>query len=429
MTAQRAARAALQQPMPAAQRRETPRARRSDGSGPALAPPHRLSDVPAQLEAAAPNRTGMPDALKLGLEALSGFDLSGVRVHRGSPKPAALQAEAYARGDEIHLAPNREHHLPHEAWHIVQQRQGRVRATTNVGGTPVNDDHALEREADVMGSRALQHGAAQLAAIGEPPQPRTVARGPRPSSAAAQRVVEQVKSGNTTYFRTTLDPRRYFGSKPDATKHENDILDGKAEAKPDAKSRAPTMHTLFHTKPGCVLGSNVQGPHTVSACVVDGALNGMNEEELDDQYGALPSPKDLKATIVEESKAMTGNVDDKIDRAVEYHAGLRSAYERVQSNKKHPHGLKLRRHLLRRLMHAEPHATYLWNADAPTKDPMWKTYIATKGERPNAPWKKSVDPHARSHFKNQKRFDGFVKRRRAMVSAARAKQEKAKKGT
>ncbi|MBI1395206.1 MAG: DUF4157 domain-containing protein [Betaproteobacteria bacterium] len=103
------------------------------------------------------NRTGMPDDLKAGVEALSGMDLSAVRVHRNSPQPEQLAAHAYAQGNDIHLAPGQEQHLPHEAWHIVQQRQGRVAPTTQLAGTPVNDDAALEAEADSMGDRA-RHG-------------------------------------------------------------------------------------------------------------------------------------------------------------------------------------------------------------------------------------------------------------------------------
>lgn len=104
---------------------------------------------------AAPNLTGLPDALKAGIESLSGMSLDHVRVHRSSPRPAQLQAHAYTQGHDIHLAPGQERHLPHEAWHVVQQARGRVRPDTEVNGVPVNIDHALEHEADVMGSRAL----------------------------------------------------------------------------------------------------------------------------------------------------------------------------------------------------------------------------------------------------------------------------------
>jgi hypothetical protein len=107
---------------------------------------------------AAPNLTGMPDSLKSGLESMSGMDLSDVRVHTNSSRPAQLNALAYAQGSEIHLAPGQEQHLPHEAWHVVQQRQGRVAPTMEVGGVPVNDDRSLEAEADRMGDLASRHG-------------------------------------------------------------------------------------------------------------------------------------------------------------------------------------------------------------------------------------------------------------------------------
>ncbi len=103
-----------------------------------------------------PNNTGMPDSLKSGVESLSGYSMDNVRVHYNSDKPAAVQAHAYTQGENIHIAPGQEQHLPHEAWHVTQQMAGRVEPTTEVGGMPVNDNVGLEREADVMGARANQ---------------------------------------------------------------------------------------------------------------------------------------------------------------------------------------------------------------------------------------------------------------------------------
>lgn len=100
------------------------------------------------------NETGMPDNLKAGIEDLSGFAMDDVRVHYNSDKPATVQALAYTQGTDIHVAPGQEQHLPHEAWHVAQQMAGRVEPTTEVGGLPVNDNPALEHEADVMGARA-----------------------------------------------------------------------------------------------------------------------------------------------------------------------------------------------------------------------------------------------------------------------------------
>jgi hypothetical protein len=103
------------------------------------------------------NNTGLPDNLKTGMENLSGMSLDDVKVHKNSDKPAQLQAHAYAQGTEIHLGPGQEKHLSHEAWHVVQQKQGRVKPTMQMKGkVNVNDDAGLEKEADVMGAKALQ---------------------------------------------------------------------------------------------------------------------------------------------------------------------------------------------------------------------------------------------------------------------------------
>lgn len=107
-------------------------------------------------DSAAPrkNETGMPDALKAGIESLSGLPMDDVKVHYNSPRPARVQALAYTRGSEIHIASGQERHLPHEAWHAVQQKQERVRPTGQVAGLALNDDPQLEKEADVMGAKA-----------------------------------------------------------------------------------------------------------------------------------------------------------------------------------------------------------------------------------------------------------------------------------
>lgn len=113
-----------------------------------------VSPPPIQLQT---NNTGLPDNLKSGIENLSGHSMDDVRVHYNSSQPAQLQAHAYAQGNQIHLGPGQEKHLPHEAWHVVQQKQGRVQPTKQLKSkVNINDDTGLEREADIMGTKALQ---------------------------------------------------------------------------------------------------------------------------------------------------------------------------------------------------------------------------------------------------------------------------------
>ncbi len=120
--------------------------------------------VQLQEETPPVNKTGMPDQLKAGIESLSGMNISDVRVHKNSSKPAQLNALAYAQGNDIHLGSGQEQHLPLEAWHVVQQRQGRVKPTMQMAGEMVNDDVGLEKEADVMGGRAAVQ---RLSKVGE----------------------------------------------------------------------------------------------------------------------------------------------------------------------------------------------------------------------------------------------------------------------
>ncbi len=102
------------------------------------------------------NNTGLPNQLKSGIENLSGHSMDDVKVHYNSSKPAQLNAHAYAQGTDIHVASGQEKHLPHEAWHVVQQKQGRVKPTMQLKAkVNINDDKSLEKEADVMGAKAI----------------------------------------------------------------------------------------------------------------------------------------------------------------------------------------------------------------------------------------------------------------------------------
>ena len=124
-----------------------------DMAGPS---PEEEEELPVQAKSDESRSNGLPGPLKAGIESLSGMDMSDVTVHRNSSQPAQLNALAYAQGNDIHLAAGQDQHLAHEAWHVVQQRQGRVQPTMQLQGVSVNDDESLEKEADAMGERAAQ---------------------------------------------------------------------------------------------------------------------------------------------------------------------------------------------------------------------------------------------------------------------------------
>jgi hypothetical protein len=100
----------------------------------------------------------LPTQLKSGVEQLSGLNMGDVKVQYDSPNPSKLGAAAYAQGSDIHLGPGQEQHLPHEAWHVVQQKKGKVKTTATINGTAVNEESTLEKEADQMGSKAQSLG-------------------------------------------------------------------------------------------------------------------------------------------------------------------------------------------------------------------------------------------------------------------------------
>ncbi|MEM6270096.1 MAG: DUF4157 domain-containing protein [Bacteroidota bacterium] len=121
------------------------------------APPFQLKAGTAELPAGTgAGADGLGSDLINGFAVSTGHDLSEVKVHRNSSEPAKVGAHAYAQGNDIHVGPGQEKHLAHEAGHIVQQREGKVKANAEVNGRPVNDEPALEGEADRMGEKAVQ---------------------------------------------------------------------------------------------------------------------------------------------------------------------------------------------------------------------------------------------------------------------------------
>lgn len=148
-----------------------------NGGGPMRQQAAPADAVDSPLQMRRPNHTGLPDQLKSGIESLSGMSMDHVRVHHNSSQPAQLNALAYAQGSDIHLGPGQQQHLAHEAWHVVQQAQGRVRPTMQMKqGIAVNDNPGLEREADLFGEKALRLGGVANAApeAGHAPAPAAV---------------------------------------------------------------------------------------------------------------------------------------------------------------------------------------------------------------------------------------------------------------
>ena len=99
---------------------------------------------------------GLPFHIKSNIEKLSNYSMDDVKVHYNSSKPGQIDSYAYTDGLDIHIAPRYDKYLAHEAWHIVQQKQGRVQSYDRVkNNKKINEDTGLEREADQMANRLM----------------------------------------------------------------------------------------------------------------------------------------------------------------------------------------------------------------------------------------------------------------------------------
>lgn len=184
------------------------------------------------------SRTGLPQQLKSGVEALSGFNMGHVRVHYNSSKPAQLNALAYAQGSDIHIGSGQEGHLPHEAWHVVQQIQGRVKPSfQSADGVDINDEEALEREADVMGSKA--------AGFALPPG-GVEQESPVHSSSALQRrpVVQRDVISHSVENETALPPAQELIKELESSDGVVDTPMDNIRAKVLAKSQAKALQSV-----------------------------------------------------------------------------------------------------------------------------------------------------------------------------------------
>ncbi|MGD1852675.1 MAG: DUF4157 domain-containing protein [Leptolyngbyaceae cyanobacterium] len=105
----------------------------------------------------------IPTPVRNKMERTFKTSFANVKVHEGS-QASSVGAIAYTQGNNIHFAPGQfkpnttsgQALLGHELAHVVQQRQGRVKPTGSVKGLPLNDNAALEREADELGRKAAQ---------------------------------------------------------------------------------------------------------------------------------------------------------------------------------------------------------------------------------------------------------------------------------
>lgn len=199
------------------------------------------------------------------------------RVHRNSPYPAAIHAHAFTQNNDIHLGPGQDHMLAHEAWHLVQQAQGRVRPTVALGGVAVNADERLEREADVMGDRADSMGR------GDRGVPQTPTQSHAPTPPATTSAPPVLQGGFFDWikrkFRRAPAPARppdldfnqmQFASRPAPMPH------GVNDPSPERSIYFPNGRIRLHHDAGPAL-ELLQPGHNVDRQTVPANLRGGNE--------------------------------------------------------------------------------------------------------------------------------------------------------
>jgi hypothetical protein len=248
---------------------------------------------------------GLPPRLRSGVEALSGIAMDDVRVHRNSSEPAKLGALAFTKGAEIHLGPGQEEHLPHEAWHVVQQKQGRVQATTQMKGAAISDDSRLEREADRMGAMA-RDARATTSPIGQAFSPVSSTVVQRQPDKEAKTIGSEIEPMEVKEWRKKLQGQGYEVY----SRKQFDRVDWLAKAFPDGRAR-PDMIAINRTKRHILVGDITAGPESPAD------LKPGDVQKLPHGIGAEPEKKHhLEKTVEDARKTQRNLPDDMKDYSV-----------------------------------------------------------------------------------------------------------------
>ncbi|NEN99881.1 MAG: DUF4157 domain-containing protein [Moorea sp. SIO3I7] len=237
------------------------------------------------------NKTGLPDRLKAGIENLSGYSMDDVRVHYNSQKPAQLQALAYAQGTEIHVGPGQEKHLAHEAWHVVQQKQARVKRKVQKNGVQLNDDVELEREAEEMGKKAwMKRRDENACRITQVPMTRT-------EDHDMTEVVQRKPGLVARMFRGGAAMRAYTGWKVEPRPVESRKSGGRQEAYELLSKYLPRTHV------GGVMAMPVQEFYSMSGETVSGEIgNHYKQLEAEGLLSLPPTDDNLNKVAQRETE-------------------------------------------------------------------------------------------------------------------------------
>lgn len=364
------------------------------------------------------NNTGLPDNLKSGIENLSGHAMDDVKVHYNSDKPAQLNAHAYAQGTNIHIASGQEKHLPHEAWHVVQQKQGRVKRTMQMKGkVNVNDDIGLEKEADIMGAKAIQRQVVanqNTDSLLEKNSQDNVAQ-----RTVLSKVYDLQKGGTKIVYYSTYDTSQEFDNQFDAWKLDTKLAKEKEkEGEFDEEQRYPTNFTHYNTASRNIPPPNGKaGPHTLSHSSLSFRLSKKIKtkslkELRDEQVPNLDEYLDLLMT-----EAPSKIKSNQIERLLEDYKLSYNRLDQIIKGEKETY--KGEGHeLLMRLIQLHPYTVYGKGKSVS------KSRIKGKGERKEDKFEEAFDEKAK--FNSEENYSGFKWKRKKLYDDSEDSEEEDK---
>ncbi len=96
------------------------------------------------------------------MESSFNTNFSNINIKKDSKQATDVGALAFTQGNNVHFAPGQfkpqtkkgQELIGHEFAHVVQQREGKVKANKQIGKFPINDNKDLEKQADEQGKKA-----------------------------------------------------------------------------------------------------------------------------------------------------------------------------------------------------------------------------------------------------------------------------------
>ena len=242
-----------------------------------------------------------------------------------------------------------------------------------------------------------------------------------------QRIVEEVKSGGNTYYRSSFDVKRYFATLAEAQTYEDGLIANMSF--PSYKNRAPTAFTFAQTSSDNSIGSgsSKQGPHVYAEVGMNKAFGDMGRPQLAAAAARLPDPDETRDRFDGEMADMSDD-EERGKRVDRFYVSYRQLHGLAQSidPESHKGGKKTkatnaRRNVVKMAANMGAYGTYGYQERNPHEHEDWDAMIGGKGEKANAPVKKLYDDHAEDFVVDDGAFKDESEMRRAFLDERKEK--------